>query len=320
MRRLPTLFIFLTSFFTLNSPQLNADSVIKPFVEASPASGSLSQVTSATRSKLTGAGFEILGEYSPYASVSIIIFTNPALKKAATNSIRGGYGGALRAAVTQTEGEIQVSYTNPVYWSNAYRMKADLTPVANDLQLALGNQGQFGTGDKKLTASDMREYHYTMLMEYFDDPSELAEYESHEQAVAAVEAGLQSGAGGSSKVYRLDLGKDPEGKPMTLFGVALSGGSGEECSGDQHIMGKIDKSAQRHSAHLPYEILVYGDDVEALYARFRIAISWPHLPMLSSETGATFFSIMCAPGAIESALTLAAGGENRKAAENKNNR
>ena len=82
-----------------------------------------------------------------------------------------------------------------------------------------------------------------------------------------------------------------------------------ECSGDQFVMNSIDRSSPRHTAHLPYEMLVYGNQVEALYARFRIAISWPHLPMMASETGATFFSIMCTPGDIEQALTLAAGGE-----------
>jgi hypothetical protein len=95
---------------------------------------------------------------------------------------------------------------------------------------------------------------------------------------------------------------------MTLFGVALGGTGPDDCSGDKYIMDKIDKSEIRHSAHLPYEVLVYGDDVEALFARFRIAASWPHLPMMASETGATFMSIMCAPGSIEDALKSVGGG------------
>ena len=95
---------------------------------------------------------------------------------------------------------------------------------------------------------------------------------------------------------------------MTLFGVGLVGADQDDCSSDRYIMGKIDRESPRHSAHLPYEILVYGNQAEALYGRFRIAISWPHLPMVASDTGATFFSIMCAPGAIEDALTKIAGG------------
>ena len=46
------------------------------------------------------------------------------------------------------------------------------------------------------------------------------------------------------------------------------------------------------------------------YGRFRIDISMPHLPMIQSDTGATFFNIMCAPNAIEEALIKTAGGES----------
>ena len=139
-------------------------------------------------------------------------------------------------------------------------------------------------------------------MEYFDDPSELAEYDSQEDAIAAVEEGLAQGRGGATKVYRIDI----PGKDETVFGVALNDSG---CSGDEYIMSRIDKDTPRSTAHLPYEILVYGDEAEALYGRFRIALSWPHLPMMASETGATFMSIMCSPDGIKDALTEVAGGE-----------
>ena len=141
------------------------------------------------------------------------------------------------------------------------------------------------------------------MMEYFDDPSELAEYDSQEEAVKAVEDSLAAGLGGTSKVYRIDI----PGKDETVFGVALKGVDADDCSGDEYIMSRIDKSTPRHTAHLPYEIVVSDGTAYALYARFRIAINWPHLPMVASESGATFFSIMCAPGAIEEALIQASG-------------
>lgn len=83
-----------------------------------------------------------------------------------------------------------------------------------------------------------------------------------------------------------------------------------DCSGDEYIMSRVDRDQIRSTCHLPYEILVTGGDVEALFARFRIAASWPHLPMIASETGATFFSIMCAPKAIENALEQATREKN----------
>jgi hypothetical protein len=285
-----------------------AADLVKPFILANSASGDVASVAAATKKKLTGAGFEIVGTYSPYAGVENIVFTNSELKSAATKSERGGYGAAMRASITKVGNDIEVAYTNPVYWANAYRMASNLDGVSAKLKSALGMQKQYGTGDKELTAEDMREYHYTFMMEYFDDPSDLASYGSHAEAVKAVQENLAAGKAGTSQVYKISLGKDTEGKEMTLFGVALGGKGEKDCSGDNYIMSRIDKSNPRHSAHLPYELLVYGKDIEALYGRFRIAISWPHLPMVASETGATFMSIMCSPDAIKDALTAAAGG------------
>jgi hypothetical protein len=186
----------------------------------------------------------------------------------------------------------------------AYRMAGDGKAARAALEGALGAEMEFGS-EKNLTAEDLREYHYTVMMEYFDDPSELAEYDSQEEAVQAVEEALGAGKGATEKIYRIDI----PGKDETVFGVALRGKNDEDCSGDEFIMNKIDKSTPRHTAHLPYEIVVSDGTVYALYARFRIAINWPHLPMVASESGATFFSIMCAPGSIEDALIQAAGEE-----------
>jgi hypothetical protein len=143
------------------------------------------------------------------------------------------------------------------------------------------------------------------MMEYFDDPSDLAEYDSYDEAVKAVEDSLAAGLGATAKVWRVDI----PGKEETVFGVALKGKDSEDCSGDQFVMSRVDKASPRSTAHLPYEILVTGENAEALYARFRIAINWPHLPMVASESGGTFFSIMCSPGAIEEALIEASGEE-----------
>lgn len=285
-----------------------AADLVKPFILANGASGDVASAAAATRQKLTGAGFEVVGSYSPYAGVEIIVFTNDELKSAATKSERGGYGSAMRASVTKVGNGIQVAYTNPVYWANAYRMASNLDGVSAKIKSALGMQKQFGSGDKELTAEDMREYHYTVMMEYFDDPSDLASYGSHAEAVKTVEENLAAGKAGTSMVYKISMGKDPEGKEMTLVGVALGGTGEKDCSGDNYIMSKIDKADPRSSAHLPYELLVYGSDIEALYGRFRIALSWPHLPMMASETGATFMSIMCAPDSIKDALKAVAGG------------
>jgi len=281
---------------------------IQPFILGSSGSGDMAGTVSSTKNKLSGAGFEVVGTHAPYSGAEIIIFTSDELKAAARKSERGGYGAALRASVTDNGGNIEVAYTNPKYWANAYRLNDQLDGVSSKLASALGSEKQFSSGDKELSPDDLRKYHYTFMMEYFDDPSNLGEYDDHADAVKTVEENIAAGKGATTMVYKISLGKDTEGEEMTLIGVGLKGSSAEDCSGDEYIMSRIDKDTPRSTAHLPYEILVYGDEAEALYGRFRIALSWPHLPMMASETGATFMSIMCSPDGIKDALTQAAGG------------
>ncbi|MEN8206186.1 MAG: hypothetical protein ABFS24_09260 [Pseudomonadota bacterium] len=281
-----------------------ADDILMPFVLASTSSGDVKTVAGEVKSKLTGAGFEVVGEYSPYDGADIIIVTNDALKAAAAKSDFGAYGAAQRVSVTKNGDATEVVYTNPVYMAAAYRMASDLADIRAQLEGALGADKDFGS-EKNLTAKDLKKFHYTVMMEYFDDPSELAEYDSQAEALKAVNDSLAAGLGGTAKVYQIDI----PGKDESIIGVALKGKDADDCSGDEFIMSKIDKASPRSTAHLPYEIVVSDGTAYALFARFRIAINWPHLPMMASETGATFMSIMCSPGAIEEALIQASGEE-----------
>lgn len=273
-----------------------ADAKLKPHVLASQQAGNYSDIVDKTRASLRSAGFEVAGEYSPYKGVSIIIITNDELKKNAAASEFGGFGAMQRVAISQVKDQVQVAYTNPVYMANVYRMKGDLSVVAQQLQQALGKQQEFGA--KGLSVEDLRKYHYKIFMPYFDDRYELKSFASYEEAIKAVEAGLKAGWGGTSKVYRIDI----PGKQESVFGVAMT----RECSGDEFIMNKIDFGDIKSASHLPYELMVSGKDVIALHAKFRIAQSFPDLSMMGDNS---FFSIMCAPGEIETALGSIVKGE-----------
>jgi len=282
-----------------------ADEFLMPFVLASSAPGDVNSVAADVKGKLTGAGFEVVGEYSPYAGADIIVVTNDAMKALAAKSEFGAYGAAQRVSVTKNGDNIEVVYTNPIYMAAVYRMAGDMADIRKQLEGALGAEKDFGS-EKELTAKDLRKYHYTVMMEYFDDPSELAEYDSQAEAVKAVEDSLAAGKGATAKVFRIDI----PGKDETVFGVALKGKDAEDCSGDKFVMDRVDKGTPRQTAHLPYEIVVSDGTAYALYARFRIAINWPHLSMVAAPEGkGTFFSIMCSPGAIEEALIEASGEE-----------
>jgi len=275
---------------------------LKPFVlGAEPQKADPAQVVVDVKTALQAQGFEVAGSYDPYPNATVIVVTSGDLKAKAAKSDFGGYGAIERVAVTKVKDKIQVSYTNPPYWAAAYRMTDGLMDVKAKLEAALGKQQEFGSKDG-LTEKELRKYKYTIGMEKFDSLGDhkLAEYKSYQDAVSAVEAGLGAGKAGVTKVYRVDI----PGKEEAVFGVAITKGKGA----DKYIMDYIDFGDIKSTAHLPYEILVSGNKVYHLYGRFRIAISFPDLSMMGSNS---FMSIMSAPGAIKDALKETVPGEKK---------
>ncbi len=290
----------LLSIFLVSAARAD-QALLKPFVLGSRGPGVVAEKAAEVKTALTAQGFTIAGEYSPYPDAVVIVATNDELKSNAAKSEHGGFGAAVRVSVTKVKDEVQVAYTNPIYMANAYRMQGDLSSVAAKLDAALGKKEEFGA--KGLTAKKLRSYHYMIGMEYFDEPSVLAEYGSFEEAAAAIESGLAAGRGGVTKVYRIDI---PD-KKEAVFGVAMKGATeADKYTDEKFIMSEIDFKDIRSTAHLPYEILVSGNKVYALYARFRIAISFPDLSMMGSNS---FMHIKKSPEAIRKALTQAAGGK-----------
>ena len=292
MKFINTLLTALPLLVALNV-QAAADDLLKPFVLGSKGAGTVAEKAEQAKSALTSAGFSVVGNYSPYPDAQILIVTSDELKKNAAASEFGGYGAVQRVAITKAKNDVQVSYTNPVYMANAYRMKGDLSGTATALAGALGKVEEFGA--KGLTAAKLRKYNYMIGMEHFNEPSVLAEYGSYEEAVKAVDAKLTNNKNGVSKVYRVDI----PGKKESVFGVAMKGSGDTKAMDDRFIMSEIDFRDLKSTAHLPYEVLVSGNTVYALYARYRIAINFPDLSMMGDNS---FMRIMDTPDAIRDVL------------------
>ncbi len=277
------------SLFVVSTTVLAASYM--PFVLGTASGDSISAATTSATASLKQNGFEVVGSYSPNANTNIIIVTNNKLKSIASKSKNGGFGAMERVSIVNRGGSVEVSYTNPTYMWNMYRMKGDISSVQSAMEKALGNKKQFGA-EKALSVDDIRKYHYKFMMPYFDDVDELMDHNSHTSALDVVETNLSAGKAGVTKVYRIDI----PNSEMTVFGVAIGAGDGA----DKTILKSIDVKGKSHAAHLPYEILVNGKDVIALNAKFRIAINWPSLSMMGSGS---FMSIADAPDAITEALT-----------------
>ena len=120
------------------------DAVLKPFVLASSGPGDLTQKLEQTKAALTKAGFTVAGSYAPYPGAVVLGVTDDTLRSDAAKSELGGFGAAMRVALTKVGDQVQVSYSNPPYLANAYRMAGDLKDTAAKLQAALGKVQEFG--------------------------------------------------------------------------------------------------------------------------------------------------------------------------------
>ena len=295
---------FVALMFGLGSATARAD-VLKPYVLGDTLPGDFNQVVEKVKAALTANGFQVVGTYTPYPKAMAIAATNPELIAAASKAKNGGFGVAQRVAVTEYKGKIQVSYVNPAYLGTAYGL-GKLEGVSAKLKTALGATQTFGS--KGIEEADLKPgvYRYAMFMPYFNDVDSLNEHKDYKTAVEAVEKNLAAGAGGTVKIYRIDI----PGKEISVFGVGIPKGmvDGPENSGnrdtDKEIMDIVDWQDLRHTAFLPYELMVQGNQVIALRGRYRIALHFPDTKM-AGEHG--FTKIMSAPWGIQVALEAAAG-------------
>jgi len=297
--------------FPVTESTLNAkdDAKYKPFIHAYDSDQPLEAVVTEVKAKLTAAGFEVAGEHRPYDGSVMMGFTNDTLKAAAAKSESGGYAVAQRVSMVTMKDKVQVAYTNPTYMAYAYQMDDNLAAVTDALVTVLGAEGgEYGVKKAK-TAKQLRKYHYMFGMPYYDDPMKLASHADYQTAIAKVEENLAAGAGGTSKVYRIDI----PGKDQALFAVGMT----TECSSDKFVMDEIDFKDVRSAAHLPYELMVDGGDVYALHAKFRIAMNFPDLSMMGSNS---FMGIMCSPDDIRDALRETAGYTKKKRKKKKKRR
>jgi len=194
-------FFFAVAAVIWMSSQAAAET-LKPFVLGDTPPGDLKQVADAVKLKVTAAGFEIVGSYSPFANAVVICVTNNDLKTTAAKVPNGGFGAAQRISVTDVKGKIQVAYVNPAYLGTAYGM-GKLESVSSKLKTALGAVKVFGSEngipEEKLGPGM---YRYAMFMPYFRDVDVFKEHPDYKIAVETVEKNLAAGVGGTKKVYR----------------------------------------------------------------------------------------------------------------------
>lgn len=280
---------------------------LKPYTIGAVAEGSIVEVAQKVETELAKQGIKILGSYHPIESpdrMVIGITSDDLIKAIEMTGGLTGFAAAWKVALTEEDGKIIISYNTPEYWGNAYFQKK-FSKVENlytnyntAISTALANCGEgsgevYGSEDG-LEAKRLQNYRYKVLMPQFDDTKELAKFGSYQEAVNSIDNHFASGISDLTKVYEVVV-PDQE---IKLYGIGLSGKDGEG-----KFMPKIDIANPKHTAFLPYEILVLENKVHMLHGRYRIALSFPDLSM------GQFMKIVSTPGDIEDLMEKACKGE-----------
>ena len=295
MKNFSIIFVLLVSVQWVNAQNL------KPYILGFESDKSITVLAKEVKANMATNGLNVIGEYQPASDKNryILVYTSPDLK-AAVKTIGGlsGFAATQRVSLTIESGKTKVAYTTPAYWGNAYfqenfaKVATKYANLNKKLEASMKASGNFiGTpfgSEKGISAKDLQEYHYMMGMPYFEDTVELEDFDSYTAAVAKIDASVKSDTPNLKQIYKLTI----PGKELTLYGFGLSGTNGES-----QFLPIIDGSSNpKHTAFLPYEVLVMGDEVHILHGRFRIALAFPDLTM------GTFSKIMSTPGNIEEML------------------
>jgi hypothetical protein len=223
-----------------------------------------------TKSKLSAAGFEVVGTYKTDAGTSVL-YTNAQMKAMANKENRGL--AAVGRLLVDDERK-QISIANPIYFGKAFMQKEYNHAISAASLSALEKAfGPCTDSADKWAFEGLAGYHFMVGMPYYEDMSVVGE-----GATADLVAKAQK-AKGTTAVVKLSDDR------YVAF-VSL----------DRRTNGFVKKIGTQNGEILPWAVLIEGGKAKALSAKYFIAISYPLLTM--SE----FMTIATVPGAVENDL------------------
>jgi len=270
---------------------------ISPYLLIADLPGSMDDAKNEVNSALTGNGYDVIGEYRPGENpdLYVVVFTSDKIKALCQKSEdRGLLAAAMKVGFQQKDGKISVSILNPEYLFYAYfrnkmedaSFKSSALAISSEIVNDMKSVGEllepFGG---ELSVKDLLKYHYMMGMPFFDDPVELAEFESFEQGLSIIQKNLSAGSPTTMKVYEMI----DENSEVAVFGIGLP----DLEEGEAHFLPIIGED---HVAAMPYEIILQKNVATMLHGRYRFALHWPELTM------GTFTKIMSSPGDVKDAM------------------
>ncbi len=268
---------------------------LAPYIKIGKSTEGIQKLSEDVVKVLKDNSFIILGSYSPSnkSSLKVIAFTRNDIKNTVIKVVdRGALAAIFKVGLVENNGTVTISYTNPEYLLRAYLMnnynsfQNTFQKFSTDLKTTFESIGnEFVPFGGTVEADKLKNYHYKIMMPYFTDPVELAEFSSFEEGLKKIESNLNANKGNTKLVYKLVYPNDK----VVVFGIGLY--NDEE--GEPNFLPKIGED---HAAALPYEIILQGTEATMLHGKYRIALHWPDLTM------GTFMKIMSTPGDIKDAM------------------
>jgi len=275
----------------------SSEKQISPYIKVTETSDSMQQSYDKVVTALKSNSFTILGAYNPSGknSLKVIAFTKNNLKNTVVKvKDRGALAAVYKIGFQKKNGKVHISYTNPDYLLRAYlrddfnKYKAIFDTFSDDIKTALSSIGSdFTPFGGEVTASDLKDYHFTVMMPYFTDPVALNTFSSFEEGVRVIQANLKANKGQTKQVYKLIY----KSKKIAVFGVGLQ----DTSKGESKFLPIIGED---NVAALPYEIILQDTKATMLHGKYRLALHWPELSM------GTFMKIRNTPGDIKDALEM----------------
>lgn len=289
-------------FALLFSVNIFAQEELSPYFKVGEVKKPIKEVGTQLVEAITESGWDVIGEYNPAdkKDMAVICFTSESLKSLSLQfKDRGALASVLKVAMIHKDGLTTISILNPEYMFLAYwgeQLDGQEKELKEMSQKAINIFKSFGMSEPfggMVEAKDLPDYHYMMMMPYFDEPVELTEFDSFEQGVSTIKSNLESKKGNTVLVYEQRF----EGKEMAVFGIGLL----DKETGEPNFLPIIGED---HIANLPYEIILEGKNATMLHGKYRIAIYWPELKM------GQFMKISSTPGDIEDTFKAIVGEED----------
>ncbi len=228
------------------------------------------------KTALTTNGLQVVGEYDAMQNPDyhVIAYTCPTLTKDASQKERA-FAGVQKVLVNSKDKELVL--TNPQYFLHAFMQDNFQAEDAKKVNSKLANAfGTLKNSEDALDDDDIAGYHFMMAMPYYEDMIEVAKGDNLKEK-------LEKNAA-KNIVFTLEAGE------ATLYGIAMPTEKGEK-----YYVSEI--KGEKHSAFLPYMVMVTGDTAKILHPKYYLAIAFPNLSM------GEFMSISGTPGDIEEYFT-----------------